>query len=79
MTEQRKKPKQYGKEHRKDDDSRKRGRHYVTSGETARLSNGKESLVVFGRAADVPFGTVSHVDKNKMGSAIKEWYRAAKK
>jgi hypothetical protein len=52
---------------------------YSVVGKWLRLTRDKASLVVFGRAANKPFGTVSRADKLKMGAAIKEWYRAAKK
>jgi hypothetical protein len=36
----------------------------------------KSSLLVFGTAANTPFGTVSNVDKSRIGIAIREWYHA---
>jgi hypothetical protein len=35
-------------------------------------SQGKVTALVFGRAANTPFGTVSNADKRKMGLAIKD-------
>ena len=33
---------------------------------------GKETCIVFGRAANTPFGTVSYDDKRKLGARVKE-------
>jgi hypothetical protein len=53
-----------------------RARPYLVTGRTLSLDSSKRSVMVFGRAANKPFGTVSNADKLKMGAAIKQWYDA---
>jgi hypothetical protein len=35
------------------------------------IGNGRSTSLVFGKAANTPFGTVSNVDKQKIGRALK--------
>jgi hypothetical protein len=41
-----------------------------------RVIEGKDTHLVFGRAANTPFGTISNMDKQKTGIAIKEYVYA---
>lgn len=54
-----------------------RQRPYEVSGTLIEVQPSKPSLLVFGRAAQRPFGTVSSMKKADMGAAIKESYHAA--
>jgi hypothetical protein len=38
-----------------------------------RLAEGNDTLVVFGRASQTPFGSISTVDKEKVGARVKEY------
>ena len=51
---------------------------YTVSGKALVLNATAGSKLVFGRAAQTPFGTVSNTDKVKLGTAIKEWCHAAR-
>ncbi len=50
---------------------------YKVTGSVIQLRPSKRAGLVFGRAAQTPFGTVSKDDKEKIGTAIKRWYRVA--
>ena len=56
-----------------------RGNVYTVAGKVLVLNATAVSQLVFGRAAQTPFGTVSKLDKFKMGTAIKEWCHARRK
>jgi hypothetical protein len=56
-----------------------RNRPYRVLGRFLTTSSSKSSLLVFGRAAHTPFGTVSKLNKREIGAAIKEWYCASER
>jgi hypothetical protein len=41
-----------------------------------RATEGKDKYLVFGRAANTPFGTISNKDKQRIGIAVKEYLYA---
>jgi hypothetical protein len=51
-----------------------RQRPYEVIGTLIEIEPSKVSLLVFGRAAQKPFGKVSNLKKAEMGAAIKEWH-----
>jgi len=52
---------------------------YKVSAKWVEITPSKQSLLVFGRAAQKPFGTVSDRKKKEMGAGIKEHYHAARR
>ena len=53
-------------------------RPYEILGTQVEISSAKPSLIVFGRAAQKPFGTLNTPHKGDIGAAVKEHYRAIK-
>jgi hypothetical protein len=51
-----------------------RKRRYEIQGLELSLNASKQTLLVFGRAAQTPFGTMSNADKRKIGAFIKDRY-----
>jgi hypothetical protein len=51
-----------------------RDKPYNVEVRSLKITNGKTVHLVFGRAANKPFGTVSNIDKPKIGLAIKDHF-----
>jgi hypothetical protein len=50
-----------------------RGNPYHVQTQSICVNEGKDTCVIFGRAANTPFGTVSNVDKGALGARVKEY------
>lgn len=48
---------------------------YHVKAKKVRVVEGKDTFIIFGRAANTPFGTVSNVDKRALGVRMKEYIR----
>jgi hypothetical protein len=46
---------------------------YEIGARKIRLAEGNDTIIVFGRASQTPFGSISAVDKRKVGARVKEY------
>lgn len=53
-----------------------RGNPYIVEHRRMRLEGGASTTAIFGRAAQMPFGTVSQEGKRRIGRSVKEFVRA---
>lgn len=48
---------------------------YDVSVQQIEIKNGKTAYIVFGKAANKPFGTIKHSEKNKIGNAVMKYIK----